>query len=127
MIWHLRLVWILLLSAFSCHIIRKLRIWSYLPKISLMENFIFCAVVCLKSITLAITFLSLLLLLLCQFFRNIGEFAAKKKFHRPINNEHNQVICHYKRRFLWSILFLSKSQQRVIPQRLIDKCSSLLI
>ena len=108
-------------------ICRKLRIWSHLLKISLMENFIFCAVVCLKSIRLcnclsqASSFASL------PFFPEYRWISSKKIFHRPTNNEHSSVICHYKRTFFWSILFLSKSQQRGTPQRLLDKCNSLLI
>ena len=48
-------------------------------------------------------------------------------FYRPSNSLFNPAICSYKRKFFWSILFLNKSQQRGIPQRLLDKCSHLFI
>ena len=37
------------------------------------------------------------------------------------------VICRHKKKFFWSILLLTKSQQREIPYRLLDKCSHLFI
>ena len=62
-----------------------------------------------------------------QLFRNMEEFRAKKIIYRSSDSQCNSVLCCYERKFFWSILFLYKSQQRGIPQRLLDKCSHLFI
>ena len=64
---------------------------------------------------------------LTQLFRNMEEFRAKKIIYRSSDSQCNSVLCCYERKFFWSILFLYKSQQRGIPQRLLDKCSHLFI
>ena len=62
-----------------------------------------------------------------RFFRNIGEFGAKKSLYTPMNSQDNSVICCDKRKFFWSVLFLNKSQRRAHLQILLDKCSHLSI
>ena len=61
-----------------------------------------------------------------HLFRNIGEFG-EKIFYRPLISLYNSVICCYKRKLFWSILFVNKPQRRGISKRLFDKCCHLFI
>ena len=60
-------------------------------------------------------------------FRNNGEFGAKKYFADLWAASAIQLFVAIKGKVFWSILFLRKSQQRGIPQRLLDKCNHLSI
>ena len=54
-------------------------------------------------------------------YRNNGEFGSKKKFTDHWTANTIQLFVAIKRSFFWSILFLNKSQQRGIHQRLLAK------
>ena len=62
-----------------------------------------------------------------NLIRNIREFGAKIYFtdHRTANTI--QLFVPIKRKFIGSILFQNKLQQKGIPQRLLDKYSHLFI
>ena len=58
-----------------------------------------------------------------RLFRDIEEVGAKNIL-QTISSHCSSISCSI---LFWSILFLSKSQQRGIPGRLFDKCSHLFI
>ena len=62
-----------------------------------------------------------------SIIRNIGELGAKKYFidHQTTNT--NQLLVPIKWNFFGSLLFQNTSQQRGIPQRLLDKYRHLFI
>ena len=61
--------------------------------------------------------------LFCQKYWVI--WSQKETFYRPSNRQYNSVICFSKWKCFWSVLFLNKSQQRGIPQKLLGKCNHL--
>ena len=64
--------------------------------------------ICLKSITLC-NCLSPSSVSLAHFFPEYRGIRSKNIFN-PANSQHNSVICHYRRKFFWSIFFfLNKS------------------
>ena len=63
--------------------------------------------------------------LFCQKYWVI--WSQKETFYRPSNRQYNSVICFSKWKCFWSVLFLNKSQQRGIPQKLLGKCNHLFI
>ena len=58
---------------------------------------------------------------------NIGEFGAKNYFTDHWTANTIQLFLPIETKLFWFILFQNKSQQRVIPYRLLDKCSHLFI
>ena len=66
-------------------------------------------------------------LFFCQRYPEYRGIRSKKLFYRPLTVITIQLFVPVKRKFFWSILFQSKSQQTVIPYRLLDKYSHLFI
>ena len=97
--------------------------WNYFVNTQIL----YC--VCLKSKTLRNCLSSSAFL--HHFYRNNensnGEFGAKKYFTGRSTADTIQLFVAIKGIFIWSILFLTNSQRRGIPQRPLDKCSYLFI
>ena len=55
------------------------------------------------------------------FFTEYQGIRSKKVLYRSLNSYRNSVICYYKRRFFWSILFLNQSQRREMPPETTSK------
>ena len=72
-------------------------------------------------------FVGFLHFFLSTTFTECRGIRSKIIFYRPSNSYDSSVICSYKRKFLWSILFVNKSQRSGFAQKLLDKWSHLFI
>ena len=99
---------------------------GYDRKANACSPWTFCCV-CVKRITLCNCLCSFSSCFSASLIRNIGEFGAKNYFtdHRTGNTI--QLFVPIERKLFWFILFQNKPQRRVIPYRLLDKCSHLFI